>query len=547
MRQEIKIFADDFYSGSSEQELQPSSMQKQDGDNKESSEQVVLQRIAPDKFLLLKFGKNKYTLNGKEDEFEFTPEMAQQLIEEFRKRGKDLVIDYDHSTLDNKASFEGNAPASGWIDGCETTPEGLAVKVKKWSDKAKQRLESGEYRYFSPVIMFDDETGHPTSLQSVALTNHPALHNLEPLVAANDTSKKEAVGDNKDVSEVIKHYKEVIAETKGGIESLNDSLNDLYKGYKEIIGGNKELEQDMVAFSDSLFIKLADNDLVTQAGEITVQPPEMVANSEQPVKQEEAQPERDIMSLVLQKRDSLSGDEMLTWVDAELEATQFPSEKRVLEGEKNRLLSFKEQHPDLWEQGINAGSPSAIAYFKNAQGAQRDMMPMADIAPMFNAKTKDEMTSSIKALVDVSKQTQIFLKMHDVKSFDDLTNKIKATEKAFSDKIKKLEDDAQMEKIKSMISIAMADGKITEAEKAPAIDMAKSNFKAFCDWLNVKPKKALSLDGALREYVGDKDIPFTPTTKRQLPMNDQLKTIQDAIGWSDEDMQMLAKINNKVF
>ena len=547
MRQEIKIFADDFYSGSSEQEMQPSSNQEQNNNNNGSSEQVILQRIAPDKFLLLKFGKNKYTLNGQEDEFEFTPEMAQQLIEEFKKRGKDLVMDYDHSTLDKDASYKGNAEACGWIGGFETTPDGLQANMKRWSDKAAEQLKNGTYRYFSPVIMFDDETGHPTSLQSVALTNHPALHNLEPLVAANDISKKEAVGDNKDVSEVIKHYKEVIAETKGGIESLNDSLNDLYKGYKEVIGSDKELEQDMIAFSDSLFIKLADNDLVTQAGEITVQPPEMVANPEQPIQTEEIKPEVDVdalKNLISSKKEQLSGDEMISWVDSELNSDRTPAEKKIFEAEKNRLLFFKEQHPELWQKGINDGKEETIAYF---EGVKKDNIPMSDIAPMFNAKTKDEITSSIKSLVDISKQTQIFLKMHDVKSFDDLTNKIKATEKAFSDKIKKLEDDAQMEKIKSMINIAMADGKLTEAEKIPAIDMAKSNFKAFCDWLNVKPKKALSLDGALREYVGDKDIPFTPTTVRQIPMSDQYKKIQNAVGYTDEEMQELIKNNQKVF
>ena len=138
-------------------------------------------RTPPESFLLLKFGANVYTKDGKEDSFRFDDASADALIAEFNSRSRDLVIDFEHSTLSG-----GEAPAAGWIDRLEKTAEGLCAHVKYWTDKARDYLIKGEYRYFSPTLLFGRGGKSPDALHSVALTNHPALHGVDALVA-NDT------------------------------------------------------------------------------------------------------------------------------------------------------------------------------------------------------------------------------------------------------------------------------------------------------------------------------------------------------------------------
>jgi phage I-like protein len=111
---------------------------------------------------------------------------ADNVIAEFATRGRDLVIDFEHQTLSG-----GKAPAAGWIDRMERTAEGLVAKVKYWTEAACGHLQSGEYRYFSPVFHFSRSGRSVSAIHSVALTNHPAMHAI-PALVADDSAADEA-------------------------------------------------------------------------------------------------------------------------------------------------------------------------------------------------------------------------------------------------------------------------------------------------------------------------------------------------------------------
>ena len=96
---------------------------------------------------------------------------------DFRSRGVDLVIDYEHQSLQGE-----RAPAAGWIKDLEPRPDGLWARVD-WTQQARDYLEKKEYRYFSPVLRLDPETRRPIALMHVGLTNVPAIKHLPPLVA----------------------------------------------------------------------------------------------------------------------------------------------------------------------------------------------------------------------------------------------------------------------------------------------------------------------------------------------------------------------------
>ena len=137
-----------------------------------------VERTLPETFLLIRFGRNTYTKNGERGEFDFTPEDADAVIQDFLARGRDLVIDYEHQSLSGE-----KAPAAGWIDRLEKTAEGILAKVKYWTAEAQDFLLQGQYRYFSPTLYFSRSGKRVTAIHSAALTNHPAMHGIPALVA----------------------------------------------------------------------------------------------------------------------------------------------------------------------------------------------------------------------------------------------------------------------------------------------------------------------------------------------------------------------------
>lgn len=113
------------------------------------------------------------------------PESLAAMVSAFRSRGVDLVIDYEHQSLQGR-----QAPAAGWIKDLEDRGDGLWAKVE-WTPQAREYLRNREYRYFSPVLQLDPESRKPLALMQVGLTNVPAIKRLPPLVAKWEAGEPE--------------------------------------------------------------------------------------------------------------------------------------------------------------------------------------------------------------------------------------------------------------------------------------------------------------------------------------------------------------------
>jgi hypothetical protein len=111
-------------------------------------------------------------------------ESQKLVLEEIKAREIDIVFDYEHQTL--YAADNGlPAPASGWLswkDGFRADDEAL-WGTPKFTSRGQGFLDADEYRYFSPVAIFEEETRRVISLHSVALTNTPRTNKQEPLTA----------------------------------------------------------------------------------------------------------------------------------------------------------------------------------------------------------------------------------------------------------------------------------------------------------------------------------------------------------------------------
>lgn len=116
------------------------------------------------------------------DTWRMDGDIARALIDGFNARRRRLVIDYEHATLTAKVTGQ-PAPASGWIKSLDWREgQGLYAQVN-WTKRAKGHIDGDEYRYISPVFTYDKQ-GRPQALLHAALTNDPALDDLDAVCLA---------------------------------------------------------------------------------------------------------------------------------------------------------------------------------------------------------------------------------------------------------------------------------------------------------------------------------------------------------------------------
>lgn len=102
-----------------------------------------------------------------------------------------ISIDYEHQSI--LAATNGQpAPAAGWMVGFEWQPgAGLFAKVN-WTARALGLIQADEYRYISPVILYDAQ-GNVTGLHNAALVSTPAIVGMDAVQAALAAAFPESV------------------------------------------------------------------------------------------------------------------------------------------------------------------------------------------------------------------------------------------------------------------------------------------------------------------------------------------------------------------
>lgn len=111
------------------------------------------------------------TVTSRKGTFLVDDKSVNLILKNFKERKIDLVVDYEHQTLLNV-----QAPAGGWITELYKGTDAIIAKVE-WTQKAQEYLKNREYRYLSPAIRAQKD-GRVSSIQSVALTNTPAIDGM---------------------------------------------------------------------------------------------------------------------------------------------------------------------------------------------------------------------------------------------------------------------------------------------------------------------------------------------------------------------------------
>lgn len=142
---------------------------------------------APEKIRILPVGH----VNSQRGDFEVDQESLESIQKQFKDRGIDIVIDYEHQTLKDV-----EAPAGGWIKELYEEDGAIVARVE-WTPKAASYIKNKEYRYLSPVVMVRESDKKVVGLQSAALTNTPAINGMYPIVNSVDIHNYNIEGGNK--------------------------------------------------------------------------------------------------------------------------------------------------------------------------------------------------------------------------------------------------------------------------------------------------------------------------------------------------------------
>ena len=124
------------------------------------------------------------------------------IVTAFNQSGMDAPVDMEHST-EIQAPKGNPAPASGWVKELKAINGELHGRVE-WTEKGHATVAAKEYRYISPVIVYQRATNRITGLTSVGLTNRPNLY----LPALNSTTPPAPLLEEKEGGEENKNREE---------------------------------------------------------------------------------------------------------------------------------------------------------------------------------------------------------------------------------------------------------------------------------------------------------------------------------------------------
>jgi phage I-like protein len=192
-------------------------------------------REAPKEFRVFHAGVNR----SKKGDFLFDEEAAKSVMAAFEARGPvPMLMDYEHMSTSVPPVI---APASATDVQLEVRrddaggPELWALPT--WTNKAREHLEEGEYRLFSPLFLTDKSTPpRVVALENITLTNLPALTELEPLVAASTQSQ----GDSMDPEKIKAEHEAAMKRLK---EEHAEELKKLKEEHEKALCEHKALTE----------------------------------------------------------------------------------------------------------------------------------------------------------------------------------------------------------------------------------------------------------------------------------------------------------------
>jgi len=141
-----------------------------------------------------------------------------------QSRGRDLVFDFEHST-ELKAPQGDNAPAAAWGKALEIRVGGSIWARPDWNEIGRNAISRKEYRYLSPVLIFEKATQRIVGIKSVGLTNNPNLF-VTALNQAQSNNNPQTKQEDKTMLEFLKaQCRSLGISDSGSEEELKVAIN----------------------------------------------------------------------------------------------------------------------------------------------------------------------------------------------------------------------------------------------------------------------------------------------------------------------------------
>ena len=210
-----------------------------------------------------------------------TEESLQRLADQLNASNQQILVDADHASC--RPGIEKDTSACGWLEKFFVKPlKGLWAKLKL-TNKGRDLVENKVYRFLSPVFKLDDN-GEPIHLNSVAMTNCPALApDIAPIINAKPSQEILEMTITKE--DLVNLIKETVNSMKNEKAEVKEEVKEeIMEETAENACSNKTAEN---ACSD----KTAENACSDKTAENACSNKKEVTNSETEVVKEEVKEE----------------------------------------------------------------------------------------------------------------------------------------------------------------------------------------------------------------------------------------------------------------
>ena len=174
-----------------------------------------------------------------------TEESLQRLADQLNSSNQQILVDADHASC--RPGIEKDTSACGWLEKFFVKPlKGLWAKLKL-TNKGRDLVENKVYRFLSPVFKLDDN-GQPIQLNSVAMTNCPALApDIAPIINAKPSQEILEMTITKEdlvnlIKETVNSMKNEKAEVKEEVkeEIMEETAENACSDKKEVTNSETE-------------------------------------------------------------------------------------------------------------------------------------------------------------------------------------------------------------------------------------------------------------------------------------------------------------------
>lgn len=267
-----------------------------------AGETIEAVQIAP-------FGQYKnITTSGKEVTQICDKEAFQNIVKNFEK---ELIVDVEH-----KSELTDDSEAAGWLSNLRVDETRGLVGDIKVSEKGAKLLNGLNYRFGSPAFVLD-EVDRPEKLLSFALTNKPAMKDIEHVYNSETTIFSTDAEESEQKTE--EPQKETILDTEKSDTIMNEQLIKML-GLPEDATSEMILESIGKTISELAEIKKgeADKKLDEEADKFVEELPEEVRDTVKNSYKENSELTKTIVNSLKDRLVSKSTEQVLNKEEAEM-------------------------------------------------------------------------------------------------------------------------------------------------------------------------------------------------------------------------------------